>query len=197
MGAKIAPMVLGPAAGRLLIATAGLVDPNFARTVVMLLDHDLTGTLGVVLNRPSAREVGEVLEPWAPYVKTPDVIFNGGPVGLDGALALGTRSAVELDASAEAVGWRSVVGEIGMVDLDATAERLGSTLRDLRVYVGYAGWGPGQLDNELGQGAWLVVAADPGDMFCSDPERLWARVWRRQPGELAFLSTRPDDPTLN
>lgn len=190
-------MVVGPAAGRLLIATAGLVDPNFARTVVMLLDHDVTGTLGVVLNRPTAREVGEVLEPWAPYVKTPDVIFHGGPVGLDGALALGTRSVIEVDAPAEPVGWRSVVGEIGMVDLDAAAEHVGSALRDLRVFVGYAGWGPGQLDTELGQGAWLVVEAEPGDMFCPDPERLWARVWRRQPGELAFLSTRPDDPTLN
>ncbi|MGQ0843973.1 MAG: YqgE/AlgH family protein [Sporichthyaceae bacterium] len=190
-------MVLGPAPGRLLIATAGLNDPNFSRTVVMLLDHDGTGTLGVVLNRPTERGVGEVLEPWAPYVKGPDVLFKGGPVGLDGALALGTRGSVPVDAGAEPVGWRTVVGEIGMVDLDAEPDLLGSVLRDLRVFVGYAGWGPGQLDAELGQGAWLVVDAEPGDMFCADPEGLWARVWRRQPGELAFLSTRPDDPTLN
>jgi putative transcriptional regulator len=188
-------MVLGPAAGRLLIATAGLNDPNFNRTVVMLLDHDSTGTLGVVLNRPTERSVDDVLESWAPFVKAPEVLFKGGPVGLDGALALGTRAAVPVGG--DPIGWRSVVGEIGMVDLDAPPEVLGAALRDLRVYVGYAGWGPGQLDSELAAGAWLVVAAEPGDMFCTDPENLWARVWRRQPGELAFLSTRPDDPTLN
>ncbi|MGQ0466431.1 MAG: YqgE/AlgH family protein [Sporichthyaceae bacterium] len=190
-------MVLGPAAGRLLIATAGLSDPNFSRTVVMLLDHDSTGTLGVVLNRPTQRGVDDVLQPWAPYVRHPDVLFKGGPVGLDGALALGTRSTVPVDAGAEPVGWRSVVGDIGMVDLDAAPDVLGSALRDLRVYVGYSGWGAGQLDAELSTGAWLVVEALPGDMFCADPEHLWARVWRRQPGEMAFLSTRPDDPTLN
>jgi putative transcriptional regulator len=191
-------MVLGPAAGRLLIATAGLADPNFSRTVVMLLDHDSTGSLGVILNRPTEREVGEVLADWAPYVKAPDVLFKGGPVGLDGALALGTRRVtVPVDAGAEPVGWRGVVGEIGMIDLDAPPLELASELRDLRVFVGYSGWGPGQLDSELSQGAWLVVAAEPGDMFCTDPEQLWARVWRRQPGELAFSSTRPDDPTLN
>ncbi len=190
-------MVLGPAAGRLLIATAGLSDPNFSRTVVMLLDHDGTGTLGVVLNRPTSREVGEVLETWAPFIKAPDVLFKGGPVGLDGALALGTRDSIRVDSGAEPLGWRGVVGDIGMVDLDVEPEMVASALRDLRVFVGYSGWGPGQLDEELSSGAWLVVAAEPDDMFCPDPEHLWARVWRRQPGELAFLSTRPEDPTLN
>src|SRR5882757_1960282 len=85
------PMVLGPAAGRLLIATGGLADPNFSRTVVLLLDHDSTGTLGVVLNRPTTLDVAEALPSWAGLVgPPPPVLFQGGPVGLDSALALAT-----------------------------------------------------------------------------------------------------------
>ncbi|HEY2832861.1 MAG TPA: YqgE/AlgH family protein [Sporichthyaceae bacterium] len=190
-------MVLGPAAGRLLIATGGLADPNFSRTVVLLLDHDSTGTLGVVLNRPTAMAVAEALPSWAGLTGPPSVLFQGGPVGLDSALALATLAAVPVDAAAGPVGWRGVVGTIGMIDLDAGTENLGPALRELRVYAGYAGWGPNQLDAELAGGAWIVVDSEPGDAFCTDPDKLWSRVWRRQPGEQAFVSTRPEDPTQN
>jgi putative transcriptional regulator len=191
-------MVLGPAAGRLLLATAGLADPHFSRTVVLLLDHDATGTLGVVLNRPSTMEVGEALPGWGTAVgPPPQVLFQGGPVGLDSALALATLAAVPVDAGAAPVGWRGVVGDIGMIDLDVSAEDLRPALRELRVYAGYAGWGAGQLDAELAGGAWIIVEAEAGDAFCADPENLWSRAWRRQPGERAFVSTRPDDPSHN
>jgi putative transcriptional regulator len=191
-------MVLGPAPGRLLLATAGLADPNFSRSVVLLLDHDATGTLGVVLNRPSTLAVAEALPSWAAAVGPPPVVlFQGGPVSLDSALALATLSAVPVDAAAGPVGWRGVVGELGMIDLDARPEELGPALRELRVYAGYAGWGAGQLDAELAAGAWIIVDSEPGDTFCADPDKLWSRVWRRQPGERAFVSTRPDDPTHN
>jgi len=191
-------MVLGPAPGRLLLATAGLADPNFSRSVVLLLDHDETGTLGVVLNRPSTLRVAEALPSWATAVgPPPDVLFQGGPVGLDSALALATLTAVPVDPAAGPAGWRGVVGDIGMIDLDVRAEELGPALRELRVYAGYSGWGAGQLDAELAAGAWIIVESEPGDAFCADPEKLWSRVWRRQPGERAFVSTRPDDPTHN
>jgi putative transcriptional regulator len=191
-------MVFGPAAGRLLLATAGLADPHFSRTVVLLLDHDDTGSLGVVLNRPTGMAVGEALPNWVQAVgPAPAVLFQGGPVGQDSALALATLAAVPVDPAATPVGWRGVVGDIGMVDLDAPAEDLGPALRELRVYAGYSGWGAGQLDSELSGGAWIIVEAEPGDAFCADPENLWSRAWRRQPGERAFVSTRPDDPTHN
>jgi putative transcriptional regulator len=191
-------MVLGPAAGRLLIATGGLADPNFSRTVVLLLDHDSTGTLGVVLNRPTTLPVAEALPSWAGLIgPPPSVLFQGGPLGLDSALALATLAAVPVDAAAGPVGWRGVVGSIGMIDLDVGTDDLGPALRELRVYAGYSGWGPGQLDAELAGGAWIVVDSEPGDAFCADPDKLWSRVWRRQPGERAFVSTRPEDPTQN
>lgn len=190
-------MILGPAPGRLLVATAVLRDPSFSRTVVMLLDHDETGSLGVVLNRPTDREIATVLGPWVDFVDHPAQLFEGGPVGLESVIGLGTRARVAVEPGAEPLGWRAVVGELGMVDLDASAQSVGVHLGRLRIFLGYSGWGPGQLHDELAAGAWLVTEPEPADMFCDRPDQLWARVWRRQPGEAAFVSTRPDDPTLN
>src|SRR5262249_62270067 len=115
----------------------------------------------------------------------PAVLYQGGPVGLDSALALATLAAVPVDAGAAPVGWRGVVGEIGMIDLDVPSDELRPSLRELRVYAGYSGWGAGQLDAELAGGAWIIVEAEPGDAFSADPENLWSRAWRRQPGERA------------
>ena len=131
-------------AGRLLVATPALTDPNFDRAVVLLLDHDEEGTLGVVLNRPTPVEVESVLEPWAELAGQPAVVFQGGPVALDSALALAVvpgEQPVE-----ELLGWRRVHGAIGLVDLEAPPELLASELGSLRVFAGYAGWGPGQLE---------------------------------------------------
>ena len=184
--------------GRLLVATPALVDPNFDRAVVLLLDHDEEGTLGVVLNRPTPVGVGDVLESWAMLAGAPPVVFQGGPVSLDSALGLAVVPGESRDGDGDApLGWRRVHGAIGLVDLEAPPELLASELGSLRIFAGYAGWGPGQLEDELMEGAWYVVESEPGDVSAPDPEQLWRSVLRRQRSELAMVATYPDDPSLN
>jgi putative transcriptional regulator len=184
----------GLAPGNLLVATPMLVDPNFAHTVVLLLDVDQDGALGVVLNRPSPVPVHEVLPGWSDVLTGPDVLFQGGPVGTDSALAVAD---VPPGGDEEPVGFRRLFGATGIVDLDTPTEIMAPVLTHLRIFAGYAGWGIGQLEEEVEEGSWYVVPALPGDPFGAQPERLWSRVLRRQPGELAWVSTRPLDPTLN
>lgn len=185
---------LGP--GSLLVATARLTDPNFNRTVVLLLDHDESGSLGVVLNRPSPVPVGEVLDDWQALAASPGVLFLGGPVSTDSALAVAVLAPGHAPDS-DPVGFRRLFGATGVVDLDTPTELLVAAVERVRVFAGYAGWGDGQLLAEVEEGSWYVVPAEGGDVFGSDPEALWVDVLRRQPGELAWVSTRPADPTLN
>ena len=180
-------------AGMLLVATPALLDPNFVDTVVLLLDVDDEGALGVVLNRPSGVRVAEVLEGWGDVVAEPDVLFQGGPVSTQGALAVATLRA-EDDVP---VGFRSVEGRLGLIDLDTPLELLEGSLDALRIFAGYAGWGADQLVGEIEEGSWYVVPAQVPDVFRVDPTELWRDVMRRQPGELAWHSTRPFDPDLN
>ncbi|GAA2063407.1 MULTISPECIES: YqgE/AlgH family protein [Streptomyces] len=177
--------------GQLLVATPALSDPNFERSVVLMLDHDADGALGVVLNRPTPVGVSEVLEPWAELAGDPGVVFQGGPVALDAALALAVVPGTG------PLGWRRVHGSIGLVDLEAPPQVLAAEVGSLRVFAGYAGWGPGQLEAELEEGAWYVVDSEPGDVSAPRPEGLWRAVLRRQHGRLALLATYPDDPSLN
>ena len=181
------------AAGMLLVATPALVDPNFADTVILLLDADEQGALGVVLNRPSPLPVSEVLAGWSETVTEPEVLFQGGPVGIDGALAVALRRPGP-DAP---VGWREVLGDLGLLDLDAPVEVVAAGLSQVRIFAGYAGWGAGQLEAEVEEGSWYVVPGEVDDVFRSDTSTLWRDVMRRQPGELAWHSTRPVDPDLN
>ncbi len=184
--------------GRLLVATPALADPNFDRAVVLLLDHDEEGTLGVVLNRPTPVGVGDVLEPWARLAGAPQVVFQGGPVSLDSALGLAVvPGETRGEDGGEPLGWRRVHGAIGLVDLEAPPELLAAELGSLRIFAGYAGWGPGQLEDELVEGAWYVVESEPGDISSPVPEHLWRSVLRRQRNELAMVATYPDDPSLN
>ncbi|MFF3393188.1 YqgE/AlgH family protein [Streptomyces sp. NPDC002669] len=178
--------------GRLLVATPALADPNFDRAVVLLLDHDEEGSLGVVLNRPTPVGVRDILMPWAGLAGEPDVVFQGGPVSLDSALGVAV-----IPGDEGPLGWRRVYGAIGLVDLEAPPELLAAALGSLRIFAGYAGWGPGQLETELSEGAWYVVESEPGDVSSPRPEHLWRAVLRRQRSELAMIATYPDDPSLN
>ncbi|ABL80803.1 protein of unknown function DUF179 [Nocardioides sp. JS614] len=180
-------------AGMLLVATPALLDPNFADTVVLLLDVDEQGALGVVLNRPSAIPVDDVLDGWGDVAAEPEVLFQGGPVGLQGALAV----ALLARADDVPVGFRVVDGRLGLVDLDTPLELVRGGLEGLRVFAGYAGWGADQLRDEIEEGSWYVVPGEARDVFRSDASDLWRDVLRRQPGELAWHSTRPFDPDLN
>jgi putative transcriptional regulator len=192
------PMGPDPKAGRLLVATPLLGDPNFRRTVVLLVEHEEEdGTLGVVLNRPTQIPVGQVLEQWTSLVTEPSVVFKGGPVSPSSALALAL-----VPGKDEPVGWRALDGapslaRLGLLDLDTPPGLLATAIQSLRVYAGYAGWSPGQLQAEIDEGAWHVVAGEPDDIFAATPETLWRMVLRRQEGEMAFLATYPDDPNLN
>lgn len=191
--------------GRLLVATPALADPNFDRAVVLLLDHDDEGSLGVVLNRPTPVDVGDILEGWGALAGEPGVVFQGGPVALDSALAVGVIPGDEgppagtgpRTGGRDPLGFRRVHGAIGLVDLETPPELLAAALGSLRIFAGYAGWGPGQLEDELTEGAWYVVESEPGDVSSPAPERLWRAVLRRQRSELAMVATYPDDPSLN
>ena len=182
-----------PAPGMLLVASPELADPNFSDTVVLLLDTDADGALGLVLNRPSPVAVADVLEPWGGVVAEPEVLFRGGPVSPDGALALGVLRSIE-DVP---VGFREVAGRVGIVDLDTPVELVDGSLAGLRVFAGYAGWAAGQLEQEISQGDWYVVPSEEVDVVREDLADLWRDVLRRQPGQLAWHATRPADPGLN
>ena len=184
--------------GRLLAATPLLGDPNFRRTVVLIVEDDKDeGTLGVVLNRPTEVPLDQVLESWTSLVSGPPVVFRGGPISPNSALALAMPQ-----GSAEPLGWRSLPGvalksRIGLVDLGAPPELLADGISSMRVFAGYAGWGAGQLRDEIEEGAWYVLPGNPDDAFAAEPERLWEQVLRRQGGELALVATYPEDPIWN
>lgn len=184
--------------GRLLVATPLLGDPNFRRTVVLVVEHEPEeGTLGVVLNRPTQVSLGQVLEPWTELATGPPVVFTGGPVAPTSALALARAR-----GKGEPLGWRPIeagpeMSRIGLVDLDAPPEVLAADITSLRVFAGYAGWGSGQLQAEIEEGAWYVLPGEPADLFMADPGQLWSSVLRRQGGDLALVATYPEDPRLN
>ncbi len=184
--------------GKLLAATPLLGDPNFRRTVVLIVEDEAAeGTLGVVLNRPTEVAVSEVLESWQYLVSGPSVVFRGGPVSPNSALAL-----ARVRGADPPPGWRSLEGSplmsrIGLVDLGGSPDTLLGEVVALRVFAGYAGWGAGQLQAEIDEGAWYVLGGEPADAFFAEPERLWPAVLRRQGGDLALVATYPDDPALN
>jgi putative transcriptional regulator len=156
-----------------------LTDPTFAGTVVFVLDHNDSGTLGVVLGRPSQVEIRDVLPGWCDLAVDPGVFHVCGSPGED-------------------CGLRRVAGDVHLVDLDADPDDLAGRVRGLRVFAGYAGWSPGQLAAEVAEGAWACVPGSPDDVLSelAGPE-LWRRVMGRQTGRLAVLSTAPADPTAN
>ncbi len=189
-------------AGRLLVSTPSLVVDSFRRAVVLLLAHtSASGATGLVLTRPSAVDVDAVLPAWQPFVTAPGRLFQGGPVGLDGALGLvrvpGVADGSASGRAAEPLGFQRLVGSFGVVDLDAPPEIVAPGAAGLRIFAGHSGWSPGQLEGEIEAGAWYVLDAEPGDPFSDDPEGLWSAVLRRQRGELAWVASFPEDPSMN
>jgi putative transcriptional regulator len=184
--------------GSLLVAMPSLTDPTFAGTVVFVLDHNDSGTLGVVLGRPSQVEIRDVLPGWCDLAVDPVVFHVGGPCETDTALCLAVCDPALCASPDEDCGLRPVAGDVHLVDLDADPDELVGRVRGLRVFAGYAGWSPGQLAGEVAEGAWACVPGRPDDVLSelAGPE-LWRRVMGRQTGRLAVLSTAPADPTVN
>jgi putative transcriptional regulator len=185
---------------RLLVAAPELLDPNFERTVLFMVDHTPEGALGIVLNRPTQRRVDDVFPDWASLVSAPAVVFVGGPVSLgEAVIGIGRATAMDgRDPDGRAPdGWTALLGPVGTVDLAADPLDVSATVDDVRVFAGYAGWGPGQLDEELDHGGWHLVDARAGDLLTTDPSILWRSVLRRQGGELAMAANHPPDPGVN
>jgi len=183
--------------GELVGASPSMADDSFDGAEVLVVDHDEAGALGVVINRPSTIDVGAILPDWHVYSSKPAVVFDGGPVGRDSALALGALLPSRTPDTGEPLGFRQFFGHLGLVDLDAAPEDVAGDIGALRVFAGYAGWAPDQLEQEVSQGAWFVVDSLPEDPFHTQPDELWHEVLRRQPGSMSWLASYPDDPTMN
>jgi putative transcriptional regulator len=175
--------------GQLLVAGPGLVDPNFWRTVVLVGEHSDEGALGIVLNRSSETKVEEALPELALLADDMGAVHVGGPVQPSAVVVLADFADVD---AAESL----VMESVGFLQAEVDPEDIGE-LRRARVFVGYAGWGPGQLDGELDEGSWIVEPAIADDVFTSDPDGLWSDVLRRKGGPFAVLAAMPPDPSQN
>ena len=175
--------------GSLLLAAGGLFDPNFRRTVVLIAEHGEEGALGLVLNRPARLRVQDAAPLLSGLVEPEAPLFVGGPVQPQAVLVLA-------EFTDSVLADRPVVGTVGFADPDLDPDVVQGIVR-ARVFAGYSGWGPGQLEGEMGESAWIVEPALPDDVFTSEPERLWTTVLRRKGGEYRMLSLMPDDPSSN
>jgi putative transcriptional regulator len=175
--------------GHLLIAGPSLVDPNFWRTVVLVGEHSEEGALGVVLNRASDAAVDETVPELAMLADDLGQVHVGGPVQPSAIVVLADFLEPERAASL-------VLDSVGFLPAEVDPTTLGE-LRRARVFAGYAGWGPGQLDDELEEGSWIVEPALAEDVFTSEPDALWSDVLRRKGGPFGVLALMPPDPSLN
>lgn len=186
-------MKVESAARRLLVAVPTLADPNFFRTVVFMIEHNDDGAVGLVLNRPTDARLTEALPEWAEVAAAPAVAFVGGPVQQEEAVIGLARVGMVEDTD----DWQPLLGRVGTLDLSGSPSEVKADLEVVRVFAGYSGWGPGQLDEELDQGGWFVVDADPEDLFVAHPASLWRTVLRRQGGDLAVSANYPLEPGVN
>jgi putative transcriptional regulator len=175
--------------GQLLVAGPGLVDPNFWRTVVLVGEHSEEGALGVVLNRASETTVDEAVPELAELAEAMGLVHLGGPVQPSAIVVLADFVEPEEARSL-------VLDSIGFLPSEVDPALLGE-LRRARVFAGYAGWGPGQLEGELDEGSWIVEQALAEDVFTDDPDGLWSAVLRRKGGPFSLLASMPPDPNRN
>jgi putative transcriptional regulator len=174
--------------GQLLIASPGLVDPNFRRTVVLIVAHDEDGAVGLVLNRPSDTTVSEAVPALADLVDGDAVVSVGGPVQPEAVCVL-----AEWEEPDEA--GQLVFGDIGLMAAAAELVDVAPATRRVRIFAGYAGWSAGQLEDELGEPSWIVGDARVEDVF--EPGDVWSAALRRKGGEYALIATMPENPSLN
>jgi putative transcriptional regulator len=176
--------------GQLLVAGPDLLDPNFRRTVVLLGEHSDEGAMGLVLNRVSTVTVDEAVPPVATLAGPDGLVHIGGPVQPQAVVVLADFARPERAGAL-------VLDTIGFLPGDVDEETELGELHHVRVFAGYAGWGPGQLEEELAEDSWVVLPARTADVFTNAPDELWATVLRRHGGPLAVLSLLPEDPHVN
>ncbi len=179
-----------PLKGKLLIASPALTDPNFARAVILVAEHSEDGTLGLILNRPSESSVTESVDELRGVVDPGEAVYAGGPVQTDAVMVLAEFSDAALAAAL-------VMDDIGFLPAEADMDRIAAVTRRARVFAGHAGWGPGQLDGELEEGAWIILDAEPDDVFSDGSDDLWASALERKGGAYAQLARVPADPSVN
>jgi putative transcriptional regulator len=175
---------------QLLVASPQLMDPNFARTVVLVTEHNDEGAMGIILNRPATTTVVEAAPELEDLVEPGDDVFVGGPVQPSSVIVL-----AEWDSPEEAT--VPVFDGIGFVGADADPDELARTVSRARLFAGFAGWSPGQLETELERDDWILEPALPEDVFTPAPEQLWSDVLERKGGEYALVARMPLDPSLN
>jgi putative transcriptional regulator len=177
--------------GQLLVAGPTLLDPNFHRTVVLIVEHDdEAGAMGLVLNRCSPIPARQAIPELGDALEDEDRLWMGGPVQTTSVVVLA-------DFEGTAMPSMAVHGDLGLVLPEADLEEVGSEVRRARAFLGYAGWGPGQLEAELARDDWIVAELAPEDAFTEDPDRLWSQVLGRKGGRYALLATMPPDPSVN
>jgi putative transcriptional regulator len=175
--------------GHLLISSGGLYDPNFRHTVVLIGEHNEDGALGVVLNRALEVSVADAVPELASWVPEAEPLFQGGPVQPESPVLL-----VETDGPAALD--LAIFDNIGFLIGDVPPEPPPEILR-ARLFAGYSGWGPGQLEAEMATDSWIVEPARVEDAFTDNPELLWSRVLHRKGPQYRRLSKMPFDPSMN
>jgi putative transcriptional regulator len=181
---------MGSVRGQLLIAGPMLLDPNFWRTVVLVVEHTDEGALGLVLNRPADTTVLDVVASLGGLVEPDDPVFVGGPVQPSSVIVI-----AEFDDPSHAA--LIAFDDIGVIGTSSSPEDLATGVRRARAFVGHAGWGAGQLDGELERGDWIVEAARRDDVFAAEPQELWTSVLTRKGGSYALVARMPPDPSVN
>jgi len=182
---------LKPERGRLLISEPFLPDPNFERTVVLLCEHNTDGSFGFVMNKPSPLRLSEVLED---LQGVSEVVYVGGPVQQDTLHFLHRHSSIDNAVSIrEGIYWG---GDFERVVSDLDTAKLKPS--DIRFYLGYSGWGPGQLEAELEQDSWIVCDYVTDTLlFDTDPSLLWRAALDSMGGRFSMYAKYPVDPRLN
>lgn len=174
-------------AGKLLVASRGLADPNFVRTVVLLVHYDADAVVGLILNRRTDFPLSRVLEEFKPAKDRSDPVYLGGPVEVPKVFAL-------LQSPAKVEGAEHVFDGVYLIPTKSLFEQTLLARPDpnvLRVYLGYAGWNDTQLRREVELGAWFVFPADAKTVFDLDPDSLWSRMISKTELELAVSEPKP------
>jgi putative transcriptional regulator len=176
--------------GQLLLASPALFDPNFRRTVVLVTEHNEEGAAGLVLNRRSDTPVADAVPALVPLVEDEELVYVGGPVQQEAVLCL-----AEFDDPEDAA--MLVVDHVGFVPGDGDFSLLAGGTRRVRVFAGYAGWGPGQLEAELEASSWIVEDSARADLFAEPETDLWGSILRAKGGVYRLLALMPADPSQN